>query len=563
MGDPASAETLEKGMILMGLAGGLALFLYGLEQLTQALKTIAGGSMKALLARMTTSRLRAAFTGAFVTAAVQSSSVTTVLVVGFISAGLMTLEQSIGVIMGANVGSTVTAQVIAFKVTQYALVMVAAGFALRVLAKREMIRRYGTMIFGLGLLFFGMELMSQATYPLRSYAPFIDLMRQMNNPLWGILVGAGFTAIVQSSGATTGIVIVLASQGFVTLEAGIAMAFGANIGTCATALLASMGQPREAVQAAAVHVLFNVVGVFVWVFFIDQLALVVRYISPIHAELEGMAALAAETPRQIANAHTAFNIGNTLLFIGFTTPLAWAVRRLVPIKPVEEPRVLKPKYLDESMLLSPALALENVRLELGRLGGCALRMVKESPDAVMSGSIAAVDGIESMDDDVDSLHEGIVAFLGRLSRQELTEEQTELISDYLGVANYIENIGDMVETNMVALGRERLASGFHISPATQEAFKPLHAKVIWTIEQSLLAFSSAGENLAKSVIDAKTEIDQMVREVHKHLMGRLGADEEQRLVAYRIESEIIEVLRRLYYFAKQIAKTTVEERAGA
>ncbi|MBT4138847.1 MAG: Na/Pi cotransporter family protein, partial [Candidatus Latescibacteria bacterium] len=210
-------EILQVGPILMGLVGGLALFLFGMEQMTAALKTVAGPGMKTMLARLTTNRFKAALTGAFVTAVIQSSSVTTVLVVGFISAGLLSLSQSIGIIMGANIGTTITAQIIAFKITHYALLLIAVGFASNFLSKNENLKQYGLMMMGLGLIFLGMDFMSNATRPLRSYGPFIALMKNMQNPLAGILLGTVFTALVQSSSATTGVVIVLAGQGFITL----------------------------------------------------------------------------------------------------------------------------------------------------------------------------------------------------------------------------------------------------------------------------------------------------------------------------------------------------------
>ena len=324
-----TTNALEVGTIIMGLIGGLAIFLYGMEQMTDALKLVAGSGMKNLLAQLTTNRFKAAFAGAFVTAAIQSSSVTTVIVVGFISAGLMSLSQSIGIIMGANIGTTVTAQIVAFKVTKYALVLVAAGFAMLFFLKNEKMQHYGHMIMGLGLVFFGMELMSGATRPLRTYQPFIDLMQQMDNPITGILISAAFTGLIQSSSATTGVIIVLASQGFISLEAGIALIFGANIGTCVTALLATIGKPREAIQAAMVHIVFNILGVVIWFGLIGHLSQLIRAISPVATHLEGISRLAAETPRQIANAHTVFNIVNTLIFLGFTAPIGRLVQRLV------------------------------------------------------------------------------------------------------------------------------------------------------------------------------------------------------------------------------------------
>ncbi len=231
----------------MNLFGGLAIFLFGMDQMSDALKAVAGERMKVVLAKLTTNRFMGAITGAFVTAVIQSSSVTTVLVVGFITAGLMSLAQSIGVIMGANIGTTITAQIVAFKVTKAALLMVAVGFTMMFFSHQDRIKQYGAMLMGLGLVFFGMAVMSDAMKPLRSYQPFLDLMVTMENPLVGILIAAAFTGLIQSSSATTAIVIVMATQGFITLPAGIALAFGANIGTCVTALLASIGKPREAV----------------------------------------------------------------------------------------------------------------------------------------------------------------------------------------------------------------------------------------------------------------------------------------------------------------------------
>jgi phosphate:Na+ symporter len=349
----------------MQLFGGLALFLFGMEQMADSLKAVAGERMKLILAKLTTNRFMGAVTGAFVTAVIQSSSVTTVLVVGFITAGLMSMSQSVGVIMGANIGTTITAQIIAFKVTKLALLMVASGFAMLFFSKQQKIRQYGGMLMGLGLVFFGMSVMSDAMKPLRSYQPFLDLMTRMESPLVGILVAAVFTGLVQSSSATTGIVIVMATQGFITLQAGIALAFGANIGTCVTAMLAAIGKPREALRAAVVHVLFNVFGVLLWVGFIPQLAALVTWLSPAYPQLSGINRLSAEAPRQISNAHTVFNVANTFIFIWFTGQFVRLVEWLIPDRPLEELVLARPKYLDEELIDTPSLALERVRMEAG------------------------------------------------------------------------------------------------------------------------------------------------------------------------------------------------------
>jgi phosphate:Na+ symporter len=321
------------GMMLMQLFGGLALFLFGMEQMADGLKSAAGNKMKQILARFTKNRVKAAMTGAATTAVIQSSSVTTVLVVGFVSAGLMTLTQSVGVIMGANVGTTLTAQIVAFKVGKVALLLVAVGFFMLFVGKKDRMKQIGGIVMGLGLIFFGMEIMSDGMKPLRSYQPFIDFMAGMERPLLGILTGAIFTALVQSSSATTGLVIALATQGLLGLPAGIALIFGSNIGTCVTAWLASLGKSREALRVAYVHVIFNVLGVVLWFALIPYLAEMVRALSPVASGLEGGEKLAAEVPRQIANAHALFNIANTVIMLPFAGLLGAFVMRIVPDRP--------------------------------------------------------------------------------------------------------------------------------------------------------------------------------------------------------------------------------------
>ena len=554
----ADAETLKIGVLVMGLFGGLAIFLFGMEQLTDGLKNVAGGGMKRMLARLTTNRVKAAVAGAFVTAVIQSSSVTTVLVVGFVSAGLMTLTQSIGVIMGANIGTTVTAQIIAFKVTKYALVLVAVGFGMQFAGREEKVRFYGSMVMGLGMIFFGMELMSQATHPLRSYTPFIDMMRSMSNPVLGIAVAAGFTAVVQSSSATTGVVIVLASQGFITLEGGIALIFGANIGTCVTALLATAGKPREALQAGIVHVVFNVAGVLLWVWLIGYLADLVRWLSPVAEGLEGARKLAAETPRQIANAHTVFNIVNTLVIIWFAGPISRLVRWLAPVRPIPEPQVAKPMYLDEVLLETPDLALDRARMELHRLGEFVIAMMERARPAIVRGDAKDLQELADMDDDVDALQGAIVGYMGQLSQSNATDAQSKRIYDYVAAANYLENIGDTIETNLVAAGEERLRYGLEISEGTLEVMGRVHARVCWSVQQAIESLAQDSLELAQEVIDAKDGINALSNEADVHLGRRLTADAPNRLQAFRIESDMIENLKRIYYFAKRVSKVVVE-----
>jgi len=543
----------------MKLLGGLALFLYGMEQMADALKAAAGERMKIILAKLTTNRFMGAATGAFVTAIIQSSSVTTVLVVGFITAGLMSMAQSIGVIMGANIGTTITAQIVAFKVTKYALLMVAGGFGMLFFSKQEKIKQYGGMLMGLGLVFFGMSVMSEAMNPLRSYQPFLDLMTRMDNPLIGILVAAGFTALIQSSSATTGIVIVMATQGFISLEAGIALAFGANVGTCVTAMLASIGKPREAVRAAVVHVLFNIFGVLLWVGIIPQLAEFVTWLSPAHPELAGTNRLAAEAPRQIANAHTVFNIANTFIFIGFTSQFARLVEWLIPDKPVGEKIIAQPKYLDEELLETPSLALDRVRLEIGHMGERISEMLERILPAVISGNLQTLKDVAKIDDEADILHGHIITYLGDISKKQLTGEQTRKLVGLMAAVNDLENIGDIIETDLVHLGKERLEQNITISKTTRDVLTKLHEVISESTSTAIAAARDNDQHAAQDVIGLKSDINLLMDSAATHQAMRLVVDEPGRLAAYTLEMDIIEKLKRIYYFDKRMAKAVLPE----
>ncbi|MBN2887027.1 MAG: Na/Pi cotransporter family protein [Chromatiaceae bacterium] len=547
---------IDASAMLLGLIGGLALFLFGLEQMALALKALAGDRLKDLLASITRNRFLGALSGALVTALLNSSSVTTVLLVGFVSAGLMSLTQSVGVIMGANIGSTLTAQLIAFQIDEMALLLIALGFAAQAGLRGETARHAGTLLLGLGLIFFGMSVMSTAMEPLRDYPPFLDLMRRLADPLLGVLVGAAFTALVQSSAATTGIAIVLASQGLMTLPTGIALVFGANIGTCATALLATIGKSREALRAALVHVFFNVAGVLLWFAFIDDLAALVAHLSPAYPALAGAERLAAEVPRQIANAHTLFNVANTLIFIGLAGWFARLATWLVPEPPPSaEPEAVHARYLDAELLTTPALALDRARLEILHMGEYVQRMMRRILPATLAGNRAMLHDIARMDDAVDTLHAEIVVYLGQISRQPLSERQTQDLMRLMEAANSLENIGDLIETDLVVLGKERLEAGVSISNPTREVLSDFHRAVVRALIAAVQAVAQNSPEAAQSVIGMKGEIARIADSAAVHEARRLVAQEPKRVPAYTIEIDIIEKLKRIYYFSKRMAKT--------
>ena len=566
---PVFAETVTGGEEIdwfrlgIGLLGGLAMFLFGMDQMSEGLKAAAGDTLKDILGRLTKNRFLGAVTGAFVTAVLNSSSVTTVLVVGFISAGFMTLAQSVGVIMGANIGSTFTAQIVAFNVTQYALVMVAVGFFMLFTGKRENTQHYGSMVMGLGLVFYGMGVMGESMDPLRSYQPFLDLMISMEKPALGILVGAVFTGLVQSSAATTGIAIVMATEGLISLPAGIALAFGANIGTCVTAILAALGKPVEAVRAAVVHVLFNIAGVLVWVMFIPQLVDLIVTISPSAPELSGKERMAAEVPRQIANAHTVFNIANTLLFISFTTLFARVAERLVPARPVEEKTIITPRYLDDELITVPSMALERVRLEIGHMGEIINDMFSTLREGVDTRDLAKCDSVLRMDDKVDILHEAIFEFLSDVRREPLTDHQSDEFQVLMSATINLENLADVLETELVSIGKAIINQGIKPSEASESLLRDLGNKVHLSIENVVKAVREGDEKAAEEVIIIKDEVRRIAEQFLAHQTERIGISEGNQLAQLRLELELLDKLRRIYTLAKRVAKDFVPEEVAS
>ncbi|MCH9646678.1 MAG: Na/Pi cotransporter family protein [Deltaproteobacteria bacterium] len=556
--EPASLDILA---LVMGLLGGLALFLFGMDQMAESLKAVAGDRLRTVLGKLTTNRLTGAMTGALVTAVIQSSSVTTVLVVGFITAGLMSMSQSVGIIMGANIGTTITAQIIAFKITKYALAIIAVGFGTLFFSRQQATRYRGAGLMGLGLVFFGMGVMSEAMAPLRTYEPFLDWMIRMENPLVGILAGAAFTALVQSSSATTGIVIVMASQGLITLVAGIALIFGSNIGTCITAILASIGKPREALRASVVHVLFNVFGVLLWVGFIDQFAAWVTSVSPQSRLLNDTAKLAAETPRQVANAHTIFNVVNTLVFLPFATQIARIAERLVPDRTIREEDQVRARFLATELLTTPPLALDRVRLELLHLAEHTQVMLEEILPAMLNGTAEEIDNVAEQDDTVDALHGKIIDYLGQISQAPLAKQQTEELLTLMAMANDLEHIGDIIETGLVGLARHRLKERVAISDETTSVIGAFHEEVQRAFQGAVLAMAERSETSSEEVTSMKASINQMTDLAARHQALRLVVDEPKRIEAYSIEMDILENLKRIYYFCKRIARAAVSGEA--
>ena len=544
---------LPVGAMAMGFLGGLAMFLHGMNGVTSGLKGLAGGSLATILSKLSVNRFAGVVTGMLVTATIQSSTVTMVLVIGFLSAGMFSLVQAVGVIIGANVGTTITAQIIAFDIVGYALWMIAAGVLAEFVGRHASVRMAGRGLAGLGILFLGMGIMQGAMAPLREYEPFLSLMATDRGPLPGVLIGAAFTALVQSSSAAIGVVIVMASQGLVPLETGVAIALGASIGTAVTTMLATIGRPPVALRAGLIHVIFNTVGVTIMLLLIGPLTDLAVQISPSAENLTGTEQLAAETPRQIANAYTLAKSGMLLLFLPFTRRLAQLVERLVPLRASEVG--VEVKFLSDEMIGTPAAAIELTRKEMQRLGRRVLAQVDSALPAVVSGSTAKLQALAEADDEIDDLHDAIIDYLRRVSDAELTERQGEQVVGLMTVASALEIVGDLVHHDLARIGLRRVEEGVPLSEESEALITEFHTAMRDLLADALRAVEEQDPTLARSVLEAKPEVNELLERVAVHQTARLTADAPERVAAYSRGNELLENLRRIYTFAKRIART--------
>lgn len=559
-GQGFAADAMDWFSMFMWLAGGLALFLFGMEILIKGLITVAGDQVKNLLSKLTTNRFTGALTGAGVTAVIQSSSVTSVLTVGFVSAGLITAGQAAGVIMGANLGTTVTAQLIAFKVTNFALILVAIGFAIQFFAKINKKIAIGRLIMGLGLLFFGMNVMSEGMAPLREYQPFLELMVELQNPFWAIFIGFIFTALVQSSSATIGVIIVLASNGFLTLPAGIALAMGANIGTTVTAMLSTIGKSREAIRTGLIHLQFNVLAVIIWLPFIPELSQFAVYISTHEAIINGssMAYLAENTPREIANANTLFNLISLLIFLPFIPAFLWVVNRIVPVLEEENStQDFQADFLDETFISNPSLAMQAVKLELEHYQQKQALFYKRVVALIENPNISKLSKENLNIKHFRNYQQNILSYLGRVGQAELSVEEQVHYIRLMNVVNNLESMLEAFESNIFNVLHNMIQNKQNPSPTMLELVGKLSNEVGKSINNSLQSIYTDKNKPALAAITITSTIDLLIQEALKHQVKRFQPTEE-RLMIFRNEMKLIEGFKQLHSLAKRIAQMQLD-----
>ena len=553
-GNEVTSSTISWGLLIMNLLGGLALFLYGMSKMSDGMKKAAGNRMRNILAALTKNRVIALIVGAFVTMIIQSSSATTVMLVSFVQAQLMSYAQALGVIMGANIGTTITAQLVAFKLTDYALGMITVGFIMTMFSKRETFKHFGEALLGFGILFFGMYLMSDAMKPLRDYQPFQDLMIGLENPWFGLLIGALFTGLIQSSSAFTGIVITLAMNGLITLEAGIPLIFGANVGTCITAGLASIGTIRDAKRVAIAHVLFNIGGVLIFIWFIPYLADFVRTLS-------------SDTPRQIANAHTIFNITVGIVFLPFTTLLAKLVYKILPDKEIEKGVIPTTWHLDDSQISHPAIAIGLVQSELSRMTKIVARMLRaiihpfttdDPGEDEIYLKLSVLEGIDMREDKIDFLDEKVVNYLLQIGRQELSNQQMSEVYAMISIANDLESIGDIIHRDMLPLVEKRRQLDSDFSEEGKKELKAYHVKMSKQMSRLRDALSEMDPAMAKKILRKEEKYVILESDFRIRHVKRLRDEMEESLETHEVHVEFLDLLKQVSVHLANIAKTIME-----
>jgi phosphate:Na+ symporter len=532
-------------LMLITLFGGMALLLYGMQLIGEGLQLAAGGKIRQILSSITSSRIKGAMAGALITAVIQSSSATTVMLVSFAGSGLMSLPQSIGVILGADVGTTVTVQLIAFKIFDYALLLIGVGWVLIYAGSRKVLRYIGQAILGFGFVFFAMKVMGDAMVPLRESELAKALLLSMGDqPFLGVLVSATFSALVHSSAATIGLAITLALQGLLPLPAAIPIIFGANIGTCITALASSIGGRAEAKRVALAHTFFKVAGVLLFLPFIGPFSRL--------AELT-----ASDMPRQIANAHTLFNVGITLIFLPLAPLLARLIAALVP-EDREVAGLFKAKYLDENMLETPSLALGQAMRESLRMADIVSEMLAKTLDAFSRQDPELVDFIEEKDNQVDTLDRDIKHYLTKLSQQSLTEEQSRREIAILSFVNNMENIGDIVDRNLMELAKKKLNKAVNFSEAGLQEITLLHKRVLQNFEMAVAAFTSSDKTLAQQVLERKLELSQAERRFRQAHIDRLHAGYRESIDTSEIHLDVLTNLKRINSHVTALAYPILE-----
>ena len=499
--------------IAIGIMGGLGLFLYGMNLMGDGLQKSAGSRLKRIIELLTSNVIMGVLVGMVVTMIIQSSSATTVMVVGFVNAGIMSLPQAIGVIMGANIGTTITAQLVSLDVDFLAPVALGIGIVIYMFSNKPKHKHIAEILIGFGILFTGMDFMKEAVKPLAGYQGFTDMLLSFgHHPILGVLMGFAITAIVQSSSASMGMLIALASQGLIPVTAALPILYGENIGTCVTSLISSIGASRNARRAAIMHLTFNVLGSMIFMFILSKpIVAIVTSIDP------------TDAARQIANAHTLFNIINVIILLPFNKLIVKLALKLVPeTKDEKEDDSKVVKYIDDRMIETPSIALANIVKETLRMGEKSKESLNAAMDGIIEKSAEKVELSFRREKLINELQKLILNYLLKLSKASLNEDSRDTVDALFNTVNDIERIGDHAE-NIAELAKDISDSEISFSDVGLNELKDMYNKVISTYTYALEAMRTSNVELACKVIKMEEQVDMMEKSCRANHMNRLNS----------------------------------------
>ena len=503
---------------ILSMAGGLGLFLFGIRTMGDGLENAAGAKLKRMLEVLTGNRFLAVLVGFVVTAIIQSSTATTVMVVGFVNAGMMSLAQAVGVIMGANIGTTVTSLLIALNFSSVAAASVLVGVILLLASKKTVVKNLGAIFTGFGLLFLGIDMMSDSMAPLRDSAGFMNFIVTVSEsplrPLFGIILGIVMTAVLQSSSASVGVLQTLAMQGLVPLKFSVFVLFGQNIGTCLTALFSTVGAKKNSKRAAVIHLLFNLIGTGIFIL----IALLTPYV-------EWIEKLSPDPMAQIAISHIVFNIVSTVVMFPFAKVLVKLSCLLVPGKDDSESE-MHCKFIDDRLLNTPPFAVMQVSKEVARMAKLARDNFETSAHALINRSDKDLDKVMENEEIINYLNHHITSYLVKLNALDITDSDSDYIARVFHAINDIERVGDHA-INLAEAAQHNIGEGLKFSDPAREELNQLCGSVVTLLGRSMAAFDnqSLSDNEAKELSDLEEHIDDLTLECQDSHIFRLNRKE--------------------------------------
>ncbi len=534
-------------ILIISLFGGLGLFLFGMNAMSEGMQQSAGERLRSILENVTRNRIVGAGIGTFVTTVIQSSSATSVMLVSFVNANLLHFRQTIPVLLGAAIGTTITAQLIAFKITEYSLLLVAVGFFLQTFSKKERFKSVGFSLFGFGILFFGLEIMSDAMAPLREYTPFINLLLRLESPLVGILVGAAFTALIQSSSAFVGIMIVLASQGLISLDACIPLLLGSNLGTPVTALLASMKANTEAKKVAFAFLFIKFISVLIFAGWTVQLGKLLVQWTP-----------EATLPRLIANAHTFINGVLMLVVLPFSPQVARLIDWLAGKPKVTEKKAFRTLYLDQAMTSTPSLALNLAKQEILRMGMIVRTMFSLIRLPFLEKDASKLSDVYIHEQEVNFLSDSIKSYFLKLNRESMNSKQMNESFQLLYSLNEFEKIADIISGNLANRAERWSLKEYDFSEQGKEEIREFHNKIEKQLSRALVVFEEANLQTAAKMKAKHKEYRLLSRVLEKQHYDRIMEGMTESIESSKTHLEVLALYSTIDSHATSIARSALQ-----